>query len=103
LVSFGNYPEWSSGIKDYKIEILKLKYPNIKIKSQNILTNIESPIYEGLPKIKFVGDLNHDLTPDIIISCNTGHSSANTYLLMSGYSQNDLVTIVALNKWGNCY
>lgn len=103
LVSFGHYIEWNSGIKDYKIEILKLKYPNIKIKSQNILANIENPIYEGLPKIKFVGDLNHDFTPDIIISHNTGHSSANTYLLMSGYSQNDLVSIVALNKWGGCY
>jgi hypothetical protein len=89
-------------IKDYKIKIFQTK--NGKIKAKDLLEDVEKPvIHENLPSIKFIGDLNYDSVPDILFSYLTGYSSSNTYLFMSGYSENEILTKVVLNRWGGCY
>lgn len=89
-------------IKDYKINLVHFK--NRVVKTKEILKDVEHPVvYESMPNIDFVGDLNFDSVPDIIFSYMTGHSSANTYLFMSGYSNDEILTKVGRNRWEGCY
>jgi hypothetical protein len=89
-------------IKDYEIRIVHSK--NGISRTKNILEDVDHPvIYESMPNISFVGDLNHDSVPDIVFSYMTSHASSNTYLFMSGYSNKEILTKVGLNRWGGCY
>jgi len=114
LASYGNVVDWDGkdsarysipyfmGIKDYKIKIIEAK--DGKTRGTNLLQDFEKPVTsEDLPYITFVGDLNYDSVPDILISHQTGHASANIYLFMSGYTKSEILTKVALNRWGACY
>ncbi|MFZ6009693.1 MAG: SH3 domain-containing protein [Bacteroidota bacterium] len=90
-------------IKDYKIRMVQVKDQQLKI-TKDLTEDLEKPvIYEGLPQIKFIGDLNYDGVPDILLAHSTSHASAGTSLFISGYDINELLTNVAFNKWGACY
>ena len=60
-------------------------------------------IYEGLPAIRFIGDLNLDQVPDVIIRHNTHRAESETYLYMSGYSKDKILVKVGESYWGGCY
>jgi hypothetical protein len=103
LSAYGNVVDTGGmmDIKDYKIRFSQTK--DGKTIRKDLLEDLEKPIYEGLPHIKFMGDLNYDNIPDILFSHITGNASADTYLFMSGYSKNQILTKVVRNSWGNCY
>jgi hypothetical protein len=89
-------------IKDYKITMAH--FTGGVTNAKDILEDVQHPVvHESLPNILFIGDLNYDSVPDLILSYLTGHASANTYLFMSGYSDKEVLTKVGLNRWGACY
>ncbi|MEQ9167726.1 MAG: SH3 domain-containing protein, partial [Fulvivirga sp.] len=89
-------------IEDYKIKIVEIGDQSIK--SQDLLKDVERKVInESMPYIKFIGDLNFDSVPDILFYHLPEHSEADIYLFMSGYSEDEILTKVALNRWGNCH
>jgi hypothetical protein len=111
LQAFGNVVETKGAaslvspfvyIKDYSIRIVQIKKDIARFK--HVLEDVGKDLYfEHMLDIKFVGDLNYDSVPDILFTHVSRHSAADTYLFMSGYSEKELLTKVAINSWYNCY
>ncbi|HYG00802.1 MAG TPA: SH3 domain-containing protein [Chryseosolibacter sp.] len=88
--------------KNYKIKLIHAG--NGVVHSKDILEDIQGPIInESMPSIQFIGDLNYDGVPDILLFVMPRHSSASTYLFMSGYSKDEIITKVAHNTWESCH
>ena len=92
-----------SGMKNYELKIIGTHRDSVS-EFQDIWLDVkERVINESMPYIMFAGDLNNDSIPDIILSHSPDYRWATTYLFMSGYDKNKIITKVGEYKWETCY
>lgn len=110
IAAYGNVkdPENSHSIppfmnlQDYKLKIIK--QASKQFESQDIWSDVDEPrINEAMPGLVFVGDLNNDTVPDIILTHNPDYRYGSTYLFMSGFNNSQILQKVAQNNWETCY
>ena len=84
------------GLKEYRLEIITSNQAGVE--TQDLWIDIpQNDIGETMPYVSFVGDINNDSIPDVIIQHSPSYAESTTHLFMSGYDGDKK----PLQKWPN--